>query len=150
MPEAIRSVQSGPMSSHTVALATRPKVLYVLGNNFHYRLGLGDDMQYMTTPSILILHCPIKSVICGASHTIALIDLSTVYVWGSNSHNQLGLEEKTSYSRPHKVSLEFKIENICCGNVCTFILATDRKVHYWGSNQIIHESTGLRMRELEY
>lgn len=151
MPESIIGVVSGSMSSHTVALAMRSHILYVWGNNFHYRLGLGDDCEYRTTPAILILADPVKSVVCGGTHTIALIDLNTVYIWGANSHNQLGSESKLFYSRPHKISLGFAIENISCGTVCTFILTQNRKIHYWGSNQIISPYTHTQfINELEY
>lgn len=76
---------------HTCVL-TNSNYIYIWGCNGEGQLGLGlgrGNNQY--SPKKLVFAERIRSIICGVNNTIALMSDDTIYVWGDNSHSQLGL-----------------------------------------------------------
>lgn len=58
-------------------------------------------------PQRLILPVSIKhivSITCGKHHTVAVIKLDTVYVWGGNEWGQLGLGDTKNRNTPRKLN----------------------------------------------
>src|SRR5208337_5593158 len=86
--------------------------IYVWGSNYYGQLGLGHN-QNQDSPQKLNLpvgeekvrnapfsnlagksgafSSPVKKIICGGLHSIAITANNEVYVWGSNQSGQLGL-----------------------------------------------------------
>ena len=52
----------------------------------------------------------IKSVCCGADHTMVLLNHDLIYVWGLNSEGQLGLGNNNNICVPQKLSLSHIIK----------------------------------------
>jgi len=64
-------------------------------------------------------------------------EYSEVYVWGSNHHGQLGLEERSigkSHSTPRVLTLNFIIKEISCGEDHAALVTTRGHVYTIGSN----------------
>lgn len=101
----IKSVSCG--LQHTIVLTMQNNV-YGWGHAVHGHaqssLNVGTDKS---SPQKLILE-NVKSVSCGTFHTIALINHSSVYVWGSNECGKLGLGDCVEKRSPHKLEFEFK------------------------------------------
>lgn len=100
---AIKQVECG--SNHTVAL-TETGRLYAWGHAGNGRLGVGSserigvpesERQYFPVPTLITNMEIIKSISCGADHTLAL-GQSGVWAWGCNSGGKLGLgDQKDRY-----------------------------------------------------
>ena len=64
--------------------------LYVWGSNDDGQLGSGDLISRCLAREIYLPES-IRSIGCGAYHTVALAESGAIYAWGSNSGYQLGL-----------------------------------------------------------
>ncbi|WP_428266453.1 hypothetical protein [Haliangium sp.] len=75
---------------HTCALTTRGEVL-CWGSNEHGQLGVAGEAS-STRPVSVALDAPVADVglTCGADHTCAIMEDSTLRCWGANQAGQLG------------------------------------------------------------
>src|SRR5208283_3405937 len=88
------------------------KQLYAWGSNGYGQLGLGHN-QNQNSPQKLNLP-PVKKIICGSYHSVAITITNEVYVWGSNQYGQLGLGHNQHQNSPQKLNLpagEEKVRN---------------------------------------
>lgn len=69
---------------------------------------------------------------CGAYHSAIIYDRT--YVWGSNTHRQLGLKTYNKIFVPQILNLPGIIE-ISCGTDYT-IARTNNKIYVWGNNEL--------------
>lgn len=82
-----------------------------------------------------LLH--IVDVDCGAKHICALSKEGNVYVWGFNSHGQLGLGDWRYRGTPEKVDLKDKdIVSVGCGDYYSMALTKSGRIHMWGCDAI--------------
>lgn len=95
--------------------------LYAWGHACNGRLGVGSserigvpesERQYFPVPTLITSMEPIKSISCGADHTLAIGDAG-VWAWGCNSGGKLGLGDQKDRYDPtlvprlkHKVILQ--------------------------------------------
>lgn len=80
---------------HSVAL-TESSDVYVWGSNAHGQLGLGFVSQAsVTTPTRIdcLGGLPVRQLVAGGYHNLLLTPSGSIYVWGSDSHGQLGLSD---------------------------------------------------------
>eukprot|EP01124_Arcella_intermedia_P034821 TRINITY_DN86_c0_g2_i1.p1 TRINITY_DN86_c0_g2~~TRINITY_DN86_c0_g2_i1.p1 ORF type:complete len:406 (-),score=90.89 TRINITY_DN86_c0_g2_i1:36-1253(-) len=70
----------------------------------------------------------------GSSSFVFSRDGSNAFLWGNNSHGQLGINNIISLNSPQKVTLPGTIIQICCGNIHTLILLKDGSLFSCGSN----------------
>lgn len=132
--ENIRSISCGWY--HTIALTYVPNKMYVWGSNESGELGLGN-YDCKKKPRKLFLPTTIRSVSCGGYHTIALTNIpNKIYVWGCNSHGQLGLGHDRNKNTPQELILCGPIISIDCGGFFTIALiknsAHSNKLYGWG------------------
>lgn len=73
---------------------------YSIGSDVWGQLGHAQNKQadpkdrYVSNPKSLSFDILIDQVTCGASHTIILSQRQEVFSFGSNSHGQLGLNDR--------------------------------------------------------
>jgi alpha-tubulin suppressor-like RCC1 family protein len=96
----------------------------------------GQDSTYdVPTPQILqvVSGFDFRQVACGAAHSLALTASGQVWVWGQNSHGQLGLGDMINRMSP--VIMETvqgkNIRKIACGEAHSAFLS-DRDVYTFG------------------
>ncbi|KAF4656715.1 hypothetical protein FOZ61_006728 [Perkinsus olseni] len=87
-----------------------------------------------TTPFV------IKSIACGAEHTLVLADDGRLFSTGSNQHGQLGRStprERSSDPELAPVSCmpSERIESIACGYFCSFAITVEGELWAWGDNR---------------
>lgn len=125
----IKKVYSG--ANHMFAL-TESNKYYAWGCNGCGQLGLGHSKnQYQ--PSELELE-NILSMSAGVNHSIAIVRSqlgNDIYVFGSNSCGQLGLDNCELTNKPLKLELN-SVVSIKCGWDHTVALDSDGIVYIWG------------------
>ncbi|KAF2075423.1 hypothetical protein CYY_003252 [Polysphondylium violaceum] len=77
----------------------------------------------------------IKEIACGKDHSMALDDLSTLYVWGNGSGGRLGLGTSDVVQVPTvlKFFTEILVKSIACGQEHSMVLTQDGQVYSWGN-----------------
>lgn len=123
--------------------------LFAIGNNTQGLLGIGHD-RLVDKPKELIQfrNQTIEEIVFGQKHCLLLNFLGDLYGWGSNSHNQIGLdmdkvssEEDFKYTFcPVKIYQEGenyrseRIIKIAAGFQHSVALKNTGKVLIWGAN----------------
>jgi alpha-tubulin suppressor-like RCC1 family protein len=68
-------------------------------------------------------------IMCGKKHNVATcLNGNELYIWGNNSHRQLGIQKKDYIKKPKKLVLgtnKNKIIKICADNKSTFFLMSN-------------------------
>ena len=121
--------------THVMAVTYQTE-LYGWGSNHFGNLGLGDEVVH-NSPQKIILNekSKIKSVCCGADHTMVLLENDLIYVWGFNWNGQLGLGHTDAVHSPQKLSLRCNgIIKIYCGANQTFAVTRSNEIYAWGQN----------------
>ncbi|KAM4633941.1 regulator of chromosome condensation [Polymixia lowei] len=117
LPEGIVQVVAGGM--HTVCLSDTGSI-YTFGCNDEGALGREvSDEGSEAVPGKVILEEKVVQVCAGDSHTAALTDDGTVYLWGSFRDNSgvIGLlEPMTKCTLPVKVAMKEPVMKIASGN----------------------------------
>ncbi|MCM8768306.1 MAG: FG-GAP-like repeat-containing protein [Candidatus Omnitrophica bacterium] len=132
--------------NHTLALKNNGTV-WAWGRNDSYQLGLGDT--YGTTnlivpaqvvgPEGLGYLSGIIRVAAGYSHSLAISQDGSLWVWGDNSFGQLGIGHKTPSMYPVKVKTLSDIKGISAGGTGvlgnhSLAVKSDGTVWAWGAN----------------
>lgn len=125
------------MSNNTYILFKNGE-LYVCGNNISGQLGLGHN----ESKSILTLLYPsdtndigIKSIHCGTEHIMIYKKDSKLFVFGCNSHGQLGLNDTKDRNRPILLMEDTQIASIHCGAEHSIIYKNDGSLYVFGYNK---------------
>ncbi|KAH3765810.1 cell wall anchor protein [Pelomyxa schiedti] len=110
------------------------------GNNSNKQLGVGNTATHMTSPqeTSLLVGKTVKSIACGLSHTIALLEGGGLLSWGCNQHGQLGVGDFRDRDIPVSVSfthLECNVTEVSCGKYHTLALMGNGDVYSWGHNK---------------
>lgn len=117
-------------------------MLFSCGDNRLGQLGLGIHSAQVNTPQLIEGLENIKSIGCGAFHSLALSIDGTLYTWGSNRNGQCG-QTASDLSFPTLVDIGGAGENgdvidvvqACCGSEHTVAL-TSQGVWVTGSNSL--------------
>ena len=132
-------VKEFSLSSYHAFIETTDNKLFVFGANFNGQLGLGDTTD-RTTPVELT-----DSNISGKVKSIRLSQLSTfiqttdnnLFVFGSNSRNELGLAGVSRKMSPTELTdprIKGKVKRVTTGFAHSFIETTDNKLFVFGFN----------------
>ena len=73
-----------------VMFLTRNQTVFSYGCHYEGALGLGDEIEEISTPTKISSLPPIMDIACGESHVAAISSDGEVYVWGDNEFGQLG------------------------------------------------------------
>jgi alpha-tubulin suppressor-like RCC1 family protein len=111
-------------------------VVMAWGNGGNGRLGLGDTLDRMEVTMVtgLLSNEKIKTVQCGASHSLALTIDGKIYSWGKNTQGQCGIGNNEDQLYPQRVNkLEHKfIIQLAAGWEHSLALTEDGKMYSWG------------------
>jgi alpha-tubulin suppressor-like RCC1 family protein/fibronectin type 3 domain-containing protein len=128
----IKAVAAG--ESHSLALKTDGTVWAWGQNSQLYQLGDGTVIDRNTPVQVTGLY-HVKGIAAARSHSIALKEDGTVWVWGMNSLGQLGDGTDISRSTPVKVPGLSNIVSIAAAGNFNIALRSDGTVWTWGDNQ---------------
>jgi len=120
---------------HSMVLKNNGELL-VFGFNSKGRLGFGDCInEHVRIPTLLMKDSKIKSICCGAGHSMILKNNGEVFVFGLNRNGQLGLGNYQSKYEPTLLMTDLEIRSIHCGCNYSVILKNDGTVLVFGENK---------------
>jgi len=132
---------------HSLVLTDANK-LYGWGSNVYGQLGMNVADKLMLTPDIVpsLRRSGSCHVVCGYSHTVALLKNEQLYVWGRNDCGQLGLGHYTHSPIPEHVTAlkRYQVQQVDCGyDHCIAFVAEDKgadappieRVYTWGRGE---------------
>ena len=116
--------------------------LWSTGYNVNGQLGLGDAANRYNFTQITTNADNIKSVFCGANHTVMLKNDGTLWSCGLNVDGQLGLGDKTNKTTFTQITTNASdVKEIYCGCYHTLILKNDGTL--WGTGNNTYGQLGL-------
>ncbi|EGG22456.1 regulator of chromosome condensation domain-containing protein [Cavenderia fasciculata] len=124
----------------TFLLSARGNV-YAMGNNETGTLGLGEDaIGRIAKATKVQLPEKIKSISCGATHSMFLSESNKVYVCGWGAEGRLGLGNNTINRYvptliPFFAENRIKVDQVSCGGAHSLLLTTDGRVYSWGCGE---------------
>ena len=140
-------------SAHTAAL-TESGVLFMWGLNSNGQLGNNKTEMHavpMPLPSHVFADQPISQVALGGSHTAAITNQGTLYMWGMAEHGQLGFQSSEDILVPKELDkgrLPETVASVACGNMHTAVITTQGHVWtfgYGGMGQLGKNERHVRM-----
>jgi len=152
-------IKAAAGGQHSLALTDANKI-YAWGNNNFGQLGMGTRDAMLNRPDIVtsMRRSGACHIVCGYSHSVALLKNEQLFVWGRNDCGQLGLGHYTHSPTPEHVTAlkKFQVQQVSCGydHVIAFVgedLGPDapplEKVYSWGrgeEGQLGHNDTYSR------
>ena len=122
--------------------------IYGWGSNAYGQLGMNIADKQILTPDIVpsMRRSGACHIVCGYSHTLALLKNEQIYAWGRNDCGQLGLGHYTHCPIPEHVTAlkRFQVQQIDCGyDHCIAFVAEDKGadappiecVYTWGRGE---------------
>ena len=121
---------------HTLALRS-DGTLYTWGRNNVGQLGDSTTVDKNIPTYIAPTSLYWKSISAGESHSVAIDDLNSVYIWGNNKYGQLGLNDTLNRSAPTQIaSFATTTVDASAGGNHTGLIATSNNILYTaGFNQ---------------
>uniref|UniRef100_M4BF19 Uncharacterized protein n=1 Tax=Hyaloperonospora arabidopsidis (strain Emoy2) TaxID=559515 RepID=M4BF19_HYAAE len=142
MPTNSPVVQISASKYHTIALNAAGEC-FVWGFSKGGRLGTGNEFDRIEPTQLVSLNnTPMKKVVAGENHTMALSRTGQVYSWGSNSFGQLGHPGKPSFLQsrltPKRIDAfrsQVMADIAVSGCHSAAIGSDDGAIYSWGSNR---------------
>ena len=137
-------------SDFGLSLNSKSNEIYGWGVNSRGQLGrrYTSDENIFLKPEIIKFpqEFRIEQICCGLYHTIVLTDMGELYVWGDNSHGQIGVRNRDSIvSTPTKIiqfiEIGITFNYIFCSDYSSFAITCDGIVYYWGLNNEQKDNT---------
>ena len=142
--EAILQIAAG--DTHCIALSKSGNVLSFGGN----RRGQLGDGQLTSSPvprvSSHLRHRPVVSISAGANHCMALTVSGNLYVWGDNTHGQLGLGDTNfrAYPTNNRSLRSAKVCQISAGGNHSAVVTPQGRLFTFGANASGQLGIGLK------
>lgn len=117
-----------------------------LGQGDTGQLGLGEDILERAKPALVkSIDKPVKAVVAGGMHSLALTEDGVVLSFGCNDEAALGrlIDEDEEGFTPGEVKLPAKIVQISAGDSHSAALDVNGKAYYWGTFRDSSGSFGL-------
>lgn len=117
---------------HTLALDSE-NVVYALGRKEYGRLGLGEDCDEKSIPTVIptLENDNCNNISCGNCVSFALTEDGSVYSWGMGTNHQLGHGNDDDCHVPHRIEGNFsnswKAFKVSGGGQHTLILASPKE-----------------------
>jgi len=106
------------------------------GDNSEGQLGQGNvDENPVATPVKVKGLTNVISVSAGGAHALALKADGTVWAWGNNEYDQMGVEQTSPVTLPRQVESLKNIVGIAAGVESSLALASNGQVWAWGGNE---------------
>ena len=128
--------------SHCMALSTGGGSVLSWGRGESGQLGHGGVLGDVELPrSVAALRRQgASSVVCGATHSLALLGDGTVMCWGSNAYGQLGMGDRKDRATPARaltvVSVDgdaaFRVKLVAAGHFHSALVSEDGQLWTWG------------------
>ncbi|WP_032122641.1 cohesin domain-containing protein [Clostridium amazonitimonense] len=118
---------------HTLALKN-DGLLYSFGDNTFGQLGYGTKTYSYSTPKQVNGISDVVDFDTSSSHSIALREDGTVWVWGKNDYGQLDSSTTEDVLLPKKVEGLPLISKVRAGNRFSVVLDVTGSVWMWGYN----------------
>jgi len=126
------SVSAG--DAHTAAVTTNGE-LWVWGDNWNGRTGLGVDAGNTLIPTRVGTATNWAAVSAGGSHTVAITTTGELWSWGNNSLGRTGLGQTTGNTlEPVRVGSATNWATVFTGSSHTVAVTTTGELWAWGSN----------------
>jgi alpha-tubulin suppressor-like RCC1 family protein len=126
---------------HFSLALTKNGEVYAWGCNDQGQIGNKNENLYQLLPVKInsFIGQNIVAISCGNWHSLALTEIGTVYSWGSNRSNQLGVCHNKlidTLNEPHKISNENNLifNKLCCGSSHSLILSKNEELYTFGQN----------------
>lgn len=117
---------------HTLALK-HDGTVWAWGLNFYGALGDGTQVEYSVTPVQALNLTNIVAIAAGDVHSLALKADGTMWSWGSNTLEQLGLGDSDyEYHVPTQYWTDVSL--VAAAGDATFVVKTDGSSWSWGEN----------------
>lgn len=132
----IKQISIGPY--HTMILTTANE-LYVSGCNKWGQLEFSDIKKLLEFTRVDWTHGPIKQVSCGFFHSIILTEDNRLWVCGTNTSGELGLNAKNYEKYEDWTEINWSngpIKEIIAEDFHSFVLTKDGEIWACGSNMI--------------
>jgi alpha-tubulin suppressor-like RCC1 family protein len=127
---------------HSITLKT-DNTIWSWGNNDYGQLGLGDSgaTTYRNTPTqvttetdwLVMSGTNLSTITAGGSHTLGLRNNRTLWAWGKNNADQLGLGDGIDRNTPTQVGTDMNWSIIKAGGSHNLGIKTDGTLWVWGS-----------------
>jgi alpha-tubulin suppressor-like RCC1 family protein len=132
---------------HSLALLSDRSVA-AWGNNEYGQLGTGNEADHHTAVKVNGLIWPIKAILAGGRHSLALTTIGTVMAWGWNANGELGDGTTGEQStEPVEVKELTGIAAISAGESFSIALRSSGTVTSWGWNVSDELGAGLSTEE---
>ncbi|XP_063598424.1 X-linked retinitis pigmentosa GTPase regulator-like [Penaeus indicus] len=141
-PEKALHVACG--RAHTLVACGSGKV-YCWGFNGDGQLGTNDQSDRQSPVLVMSLENPPIAVAAGSAHSVVLADTGELYVWGSNTEGQLGLDSEEVFM-PTLLTLPEHVVGIACGYYHTVAITESGEAYTWGDTD--HGKLGLAEDQL--
>lgn len=130
-------------SSHAVAIKN-DNSLWSWGYNYFGQLGLGDENsdEIYNKPMQIGIDINWAYVSCGANHTIAIKLDGSIWTWGNNDTQQLGLGITSNKNIPMQIGNEKNWKYVVCNSNHSIAIKSDGSMWGWGSNSNGQLGTG--------
>jgi RCC1 and BTB domain-containing protein len=110
--------------------------LYSCGWYYHGGLGHGDSTLSRVSPKLLFSRQDISEIVCGAAHTVVLLNDNSVIVWGKNINGQLGIGTKENVWEPYTAEIfSEEIVGIGAGWNHTWAISKRGNLYLFGSDE---------------
>ena len=143
--ENVIAIACGYYHVMTLICKKNSNKLYVWGRNDYGELGLGDNKSRHWPTRLRFppeegtgpfeTKTTIKSICCGADHSMVLLENNSIYVWGFNEYGQLGLGHYNNIHLPQKLYLRNDITKLYSRGNSTFAITNRNEIYSWGSNE---------------
>ncbi|MDC0762564.1 RCC1 repeat- and reductase domain-containing protein [Brevibacillus sp. AG] len=129
--EDVKKIKAG--SFHSLALKNDGTV-WAWGDNQYGQSGLGKNTYNSKVPVQIEGMTDIIDISTGYNYSLALKSDGTVWAWGENSYEQLGINNKTTQYTPVQVMNLENVTEVEAGRYYSFAKKEDGTVWAWGSN----------------
>ncbi|OMJ72674.1 hypothetical protein SteCoe_28807 [Stentor coeruleus] len=137
-------VQIAAGSTHSMVLTTKG-IVYSFGSSENGKLGLGPlkSTVLYNIPSEIEKLTKINHISCGESHSLAIKEDHTIYIWGHGWKGQLGCGQKDSFYEPMALLSTTEWKHAACGSNHTVAISIEGVTYHWGHVNLLDEDPEL-------